>query len=113
MKARHLLAGGLLLLCALSSWAGNAATPQSACRADYSRLCADTQPGGGRIAQCLKAHQAELSGACQASMGIISQCGEQVKKLCGTQTGRAEARQCLQAHANDLSAECRAAIASR
>ncbi|CAN5389754.1 hypothetical protein BH10PSE16_BH10PSE16_17550 [soil metagenome] len=112
MKLNLLLAGSLLL-CALSARAGDAPTPRTACRADYSRLCAGVKPGGGRIAQCLQAHQSELSGPCQASMGTIAQCGEQVKKTCGTEPGRAEFRQCMQAHKNDFGDECRGVVSSR
>lgn len=34
------------------------------CRADVHRLCAGIRPGGGRLAQCLKAHENEVSIGC-------------------------------------------------
>jgi hypothetical protein len=36
-----------------------------ACRADVQRLCANVQPGEGRIMQCLKQNQAQLSQPCK------------------------------------------------
>jgi len=39
-----------------------------ACRPDVARLCAGIRPGGGAIAQCLHANQAELSGGCRTAI---------------------------------------------
>lgn len=39
-----------------------------ACETDHARLCKDAQPGGGRILNCLKAHDAELSAECKAKL---------------------------------------------
>jgi hypothetical protein len=38
---------------------------KQACKADYSRLCAGTMPGGGRIRKCLGDNYASLSAACK------------------------------------------------
>ena len=40
-------------------------TVQKACGADIRNLCADVQPGGGRIMQCMKAKESQLSGGCK------------------------------------------------
>jgi Cysteine rich repeat len=34
------------------------------CKPDAQRLCPGVPPGGGRIAQCLKAHKMEMSIGC-------------------------------------------------
>lgn len=41
---------------------------REACKDDVSKLCQGTQPGGGRIIQCMKQHEAELSPACKEQM---------------------------------------------
>lgn len=41
---------------------------RSACEADVQKLCADVQPGGRRIANCLKANQAKVSQPCKDAM---------------------------------------------
>ncbi len=40
----------------------------SACKEDMKKLCAETKPGGGRLVQCLKQHEAELSAGCKQRM---------------------------------------------
>ena len=37
-----------------------------ACKPDVEKFCQDVQPGHGRVAVCLRAHEAELSDACKA-----------------------------------------------
>jgi Cysteine rich repeat len=39
-----------------------------ACKDDMTKLCNGTKPGGGRILQCLKQHEAELTPACKEKM---------------------------------------------
>ena len=39
-----------------------------ACKDDSAKLCKGTKPGEGRIMQCLKQHQGELSPACKEKM---------------------------------------------
>lgn len=38
---------------------------KDACHDDVQKVCKDVQPGGGRIVQCLKQHEGELSPACK------------------------------------------------
>lgn len=39
-----------------------------ACRADARKLCNDVKPGEGRVVECLKSHQSELSRPCAAAI---------------------------------------------
>jgi hypothetical protein len=51
-----------------SPGAGPKAKVHHACRADRERLCKDVKPGDGRIRECLKAHQAQLSDTCKSAV---------------------------------------------
>lgn len=39
-----------------------------ACKEDIQKDCKDVKPGGGRILQCLKQHEASLSPSCREEM---------------------------------------------
>ena len=54
-------AGGRRWLQQSRAWAG-------VCSPDIGALCKDIPAGAGRIAECLKAHQANLSAACKAAL---------------------------------------------
>ena len=41
---------------------------RTACKADVEKLCAGIQPGGGRIAGCLKQNEAQVSPACKDAL---------------------------------------------
>jgi hypothetical protein len=41
---------------------------REACRADIEQVCGNTEPGGGRIGQCLREHQDRLSAPCKSAM---------------------------------------------
>lgn len=47
---------------------GDARQAMRACAPDAEKLCKGTQPGGGRVIECLKEHQSELSPTCQQAM---------------------------------------------
>jgi hypothetical protein len=46
---------------------------RASCEDDAKKFCAGVQPGGGRIAQCLKQHEADLSDACRNEGRKISE----------------------------------------
>lgn len=39
-----------------------------ACAADMKTLCADAQPGGGKLMQCMRTHKRDLSPTCAGAM---------------------------------------------
>ena len=41
---------------------------RAACMGDAKKFCADVQPGGGRILQCLHAREKELTSGCRDTL---------------------------------------------
>jgi len=87
------------------------------CQMDLEKFCKDVQPGGGRLMQCLKAHQSELASACgQVFAEKMKQeqdkgpwpCEADVEKFCkDVQPGEGRQIRCLQGHESELSGGCR------
>ena len=82
------------------------------CMADAQKLCAGVQPGGGRIAQCLKSHKDEISAECKAKIATFREqaqsCEADVQRLCpNTKPGPAR-RECMMQHKDQVSPECKA-----
>lgn len=91
------------------------------CTQEIQTYCADVQPGGGRILQCLKNNEAKLSPACtgrvndlQAAVsGPLGACRDDWAALCyhpRASTGRQEMIQCLQTNQAKLSSACQKAL---
>jgi hypothetical protein len=110
-----------VMLFYLGLWMGTAVSADESrpCAADVARFCKDVQPGGGRIVQCLKQHENELSPACKQQMvetkqklrGVHQACQDDVQKLCkDVQPGGGRLIKCLKEHENEVSAECKAKI---
>ena len=63
--------GALFILCYGSARAEQQPQPpgpQAACKADVAKLCPGVKPGGGRILDCLKQNQAQVSTACKEAL---------------------------------------------
>jgi hypothetical protein len=62
-------AAALAILAAASSGARAQTAAQQAvldaCKTDIAKFCASVMPGGGRIKDCMKQHQQELSQPCK------------------------------------------------
>ena len=125
-------------VCALTTWATGivpvaaqpTAQPRGACRSDIQKFCKDVKPGGGRMRECLKSHEAELSAECRAHLqagpgaakqrpkaggraggGFMAACREDVDKFCkDTQPGQGRVQECLRSHESELSEACKAQL---
>jgi hypothetical protein len=90
------------------------------CKADVAKFCPQVQPGGGRIAQCLKQNKAQLSPSCQERIKMVAArlkevnqaCEDDLQQYCaGTTPGEGRIAQCLKEHKDKLSTECKTQIA--
>lgn len=103
---------------------------QAACKDDIDKFCKDINPGQGRVAECLKGHQDELSESCRGMAGSVDAgvrtimerqesvgkvrkaCKDELEKFCSDlKPGGGGISACLGNHEADLSDACKTARA--
>src|SRR3954468_11519445 len=91
-----------------------------ACRSDVQKLCKGVQPGGGRIAACLKQHESEILPGCRQNIAkareevkeIADACKADAQTLCkGVRPGQGRIMRCVDEHKDKVSSACTAKIA--
>ena len=91
-----------------------------ACAEDAKKFCSDVKPGGGKVYQCLTAHETELAPACNERLkagkarwdAFVAACKPDAEKYCkGTEPGSGRILSCLRGHEADLSAGCKGEFA--
>jgi hypothetical protein len=86
------------------------------CAADIKKACANIEPGGGRIAACIKDNIRDLSEACKGRLAKVAAaaktCRAEVDKECGSVRLRARKMSCVMSALTDLSDNCKAEIAA-
>jgi hypothetical protein len=71
---------------------GRRAGALAACRADIQSLCAGTERGGGKIAQCLVQNRDKASPGCQAALQAAATNGKRGGQQAGAQAAMAACR---------------------
>lgn len=98
-----------------SAWAAPNAALQP-CLDDAQKFCAKVKPGKGRMSQCLKAHEADLSQECKTRLETMREhmleareaCGGDAKKFCmDSKPGHGRIVACLESHESELSDACK------
>ena len=110
-----------LLAAALAAGAlaqeGRARKGEGPCAEDAKKFCGNMQPGGGRIAKCMKEHESQVSPACQSAMKQAEQrleefskdCKPDAEKFCkGIRPGQGRILACLKSHQAELAPACAA-----
>jgi hypothetical protein len=89
---------------------------RGACAADIKKTCANVQPGGGRIATCVKENLTNLSVACKRRFAevaaAVNACRADAEKQCSTITRYIQKVACIKDALNNLGDDCKAATAS-
>ena len=95
---------------------GAAKAGVGACAADIKKICGSVEPGGRRIANCLKERLSELSDVCKARVAEVTAaaktCRADVEKQCEGKTRRTQKVVCLKDALANLGDECKTAIAA-
>lgn len=97
-------------------------TVAQACKADRQKFCADMKPGDGKLAACMKQHEAELSPECAAARKELADARRNIRLSCKADTDKFcadAARQpgglvkCLEGHASEIGEACAEALKAR
>jgi len=120
---RHLFFCGVVVVGVIGvggSWPVGA--QELPCTDEIQRFCADVQPGKGRIVECLRRHEVQLSPACVQRIADFEStintpvgraCREDWAALCyhpRAATDRQAMLDCVKAHRAKVSAGCRKAL---
>ena len=117
MALMFTVASLFLVLSPATTWAEK--EPHGPCAADVEKFCKDVKPGEGRILNCLKEHEKDLSPACKEKDSEMKQmlgdfrkaCEGDVQKLCkDVQPGEGRIIKCLKEHEKELSPNCSATM---
>ena len=100
---------------------GSVSFAEKACRADVEKHCAGVEKGEGRIAQCLKAKEADLSAECKSEMsakkekmkaamqGMSEACQKDMETHCGeVEGGQGHMMKCMKQNRKNFSDACKA-----
>ena len=89
------------------------------CADDIDKFCKGIKPGGGRLLNCLKSHETELTEVCRGKVrelqGIIKgaeeACSGDISKFCREiQPGEGRILKCLREHDKEISSSCSAKL---
>ena len=89
------------------------------CADDIEKYCKEIKPGGGRLLECLKAREAELSVSCRGKIGELQgiikgceqACSADIAQFCkDVQPGGGRIIKCLRGHDKELSSSCSAKL---
>jgi hypothetical protein len=89
------------------------------CADDIEKYCKEIKPGGGRLLNCLKSHETELSVSCKGKIeelrGIIKECEQacsgDIAQFCKEiQPGGGRILRCLKEREKELSPSCSAKL---
>jgi Cysteine rich repeat len=114
---RLLVIAGLLLMSVAQA---DDREMRGACRAEMKKLCKDVQPGGGRLAMCLKQRESDLSPRCRERIAEAKQDRKELSEACkadaenvckGIEPGQGRIMRCLAENKEKLSIGCQAEIA--
>ncbi len=88
------------------------------CKADREKFCPDIKPGDGKLGECMKQHEAELSPECvaerkerhEAWKNVRTSCKEEFGKFCADSEKGQGGKKCLESHASELGQACADAL---